>query len=367
MQEKKITLRKPAKQDHSSTQPSGSKEFPNDKAVSLNVEAEGNFVDYGKEIPNLLNCGQVVVFDKDNKIVKHETGVPEDLPEEAKKAWQEFVKQESIEAAVEQQKSKVTQVKLPEPVDISELDEEEKQRVVNVILKSEERLAAYTGSRSTTVPPENLENNPKQQKEDCPKEENKSWQKTVTSGTNNQISGGDPSNVGLEKNPEEEKVFVSEKDLMAFYTAELLNCSKTRFTKSYSMLGRRIEITLRTARSHHVDMVWNQIKLDQQNEKLKTVEDLWRTLIDYSVVVCLHSITIANQKYLLGDEIENILDSFKPRSSTGDTPLPDILDQLKRQEPLVSEPLWRLVVQSWKRFDRLIKAIEEKLLDQSFC
>ncbi len=163
---------------------------------------------------------------------------------------------------------------------------------------------------------------------------------------------------------------ISREDFLAFYTAEFLNVDNVRFMKLYTFMGGRMEMVFRTPRMKQVEAVWTQVKIDQLTGKIGSIDDFWRVVYEYQMVLGLYQVKVGGETKSVGDAVDEILadaDQKQYLDEPDGTPLPYLVRTLQDMAPFSSESCWRLVYQTWQKFNTLVKAMEVKLADESFC
>lgn len=164
----------------------------------------------------------------------------------------------------------------------------------------------------------------------------------------------------------EDAVEVSRDDLLAFATKQFLGTEAAAFLKEYTYLGGRFAVVCRTIPVRWVDACWSQIRMDQTAGRIATVDDLWRTVYEYRMVLGLQSVNAAGRVVEVGAAVDDLMAapySAEYAEEPGGTVLPYLVKTLQEQHPLSSESVWRTIYNAWRAFDKLVGAMEKRLDD----
>jgi hypothetical protein len=138
----------------------------------------------------------------------------------------------------------------------------------------------------------------------------------------------------------------------------------TRFKKKYELFGGRIVVTFRSLLAEENKLVYRQLVLDQQKNRVATEAEWFVQMMDYRLACSLETVTDKNGKVLATvptlEELAFTPDSNEPLS----TPLPKQLDLINKT--MAQEATRRLVGTHLRQFQRLVEALEAMALDPSF-
>lgn len=164
-------------------------------------------------------------------------------------------------------------------------------------------------------------------------------------------------------------------DLLAYVAA----WGEQPFVKCYEFFGGRLRVTLRDPSIRHTELVYTQLTLDSKSGQLVSVDDFWRRLNDYRLVVSLDSLYVNGKTIRFGDELDRFIkeepaptqevydgNGVMTRVLAGDTALPQALETLMETPPLQSETIWRICLTACQRFAALVKKIEARSEDPDF-
>lgn len=327
--------------------------------------------------------GQVVMTEGEKRDLrsvgwKPGNAIPADMARKIQVAKESFLDEETTEGATAKAAKSGHVLKVPAAVNINDLPSEKRaelQRSVEQAQLQAEQIknAEQQMARASNVPPSVREAMMQAGSFFDSRVDDASSPLLPPQATESepQVSAKPEESYRKADKPEEkseEEVAITRDDFLAFYTAEFLNTDKVRFMKSYSLMGGRIELIYRAPRMKAVESVWTQVKVDQLNGKIVTVDDFWRVVYEYQMVLGLQQVKVGGQTIDVAEQVDSVLaDPQDTIEEVGATPLPYLLRTLQEQAPFSSESCWRLVYANWRKFDKLVKAMEVKMDDESFC
>lgn len=137
-----------------------------------------------------------------------------------------------------------------------------------------------------------------------------------------------------------------------------------RFKKKYELFGGRIVVTFRSLLAEENKLIYRQLVLDQQKNKVATEAEWFVQMMDYRLACSLESVADKNGKVLmvipLLEEMAFEADKDEPLA----TPLPKQLDLINKN--MAQEATRRLVGTHLRQFQRLVEALEAMALEPNF-
>lgn len=137
-----------------------------------------------------------------------------------------------------------------------------------------------------------------------------------------------------------------------------------RFKKRYELFGGLVVVTFRSLLAEENKLVYRQLVLDQQKNKVATEAEWFVQMMDYRLACSLE--TIADKKGKVIASIPALEEMVWEQ--TGDeplaTPLPKQLDLVNKY--LAQEATRRLVGTHLRQFQRLVEGLEAMALEPSF-
>lgn len=138
----------------------------------------------------------------------------------------------------------------------------------------------------------------------------------------------------------------------------------TRFKKKYELFGGRIVVTFRSLLAEENKLIYRQLVLDQQENRVATEAEWFVQMMDYRLACSLETIADKNGKVIAMvptlDEMSFTPDKEKPLG----TPLPQQLDLINKN--LAQEATRRLVGTHLRQFQRLVEGLEAMALEPNF-
>jgi len=138
----------------------------------------------------------------------------------------------------------------------------------------------------------------------------------------------------------------------------------TRFKKEYELFGGKIKILFRGLLAEENKLIYRQLVLDQQKNKISTEAEWFLQMMDYRLACSLEQISNNTGQVLsvMPELLERPIDN---KTEPLATPLPAQLDDLNKKV-LAQEATKRLVGAHLRQFQRLIEALEAMALEPSF-
>lgn len=137
-----------------------------------------------------------------------------------------------------------------------------------------------------------------------------------------------------------------------------------RFKKKYELFGGRIVVTFRSLLAEENKLIYRQLVLDQQKNKVATEAEWFVQMMDYRLACSLETVADKNGKVItaipLLDEMAFTPDSDEPLA----TPLPKQLALVNKT--MAQEATRRLIGTHLRQFQRLVEALEAMALEPSF-
>jgi hypothetical protein len=137
-----------------------------------------------------------------------------------------------------------------------------------------------------------------------------------------------------------------------------------RFKKTYALFGGRIVVTFRSLLAEENKLIYRQLVLDQQENRVATEAEWFVQMMDYRLACALESIADKNGKIIAQvptlDEMAFTPDKDKPLG----TPLPQQLALIEKN--LAQEATRRLVGTHLRQFQRLVEGLEAMALEPNF-
>jgi hypothetical protein len=136
-----------------------------------------------------------------------------------------------------------------------------------------------------------------------------------------------------------------------------------RFTKTYELFGGKIIIRFRSLLADENKLIYRQLVLDQQENRVATEAEWFAQMMDYRLACALDTITQKDGKVVA---VIPPLDELKvdPGDNPLATALPKQLDLLN--QTVAQEVTRRLVGTHLRQFQRLVEALEAMALEPSF-
>lgn len=137
-----------------------------------------------------------------------------------------------------------------------------------------------------------------------------------------------------------------------------------RFKKKYELFGGRIVVTFRSLMAEENKLVYRQLVLDQQKNKVATEAEWFVQMMDYRLACSLETISDKNGKVIASiptlDEMPFTQDKDEPLA----TSLPKQLELINKH--LAQEATRRLVGTHLRQFQRLVEGLEAMALEPNF-
>lgn len=137
-----------------------------------------------------------------------------------------------------------------------------------------------------------------------------------------------------------------------------------RFKKKYELFGGRLVVTFRSLLAEENKLIYRQLVLDQQKNKVATEAEWFVQMMDYRLACSLESVADKNGKVISAiptlDEMAFEPDKDEPLA----TSLPKQLDLINKT--MAQEATRRLVGTHLRQFQRLVEALEAMALEPNF-
>jgi hypothetical protein len=137
-----------------------------------------------------------------------------------------------------------------------------------------------------------------------------------------------------------------------------------RFKKKYELFGGRLVVTFRSLLADENKLIYRQLVLDQQKNKVATEAEWFVQMMDYRLACSLESVADKNGKVISAiptlDEMAFEPDKDEPLA----TSLPKQLDLINKT--MAQEATRRLVGTHLRQFQRLVEALEAMALEPNF-
>lgn len=137
-----------------------------------------------------------------------------------------------------------------------------------------------------------------------------------------------------------------------------------RFKKTYELFGGRIIVTFRSLLAEENKLIYRQLVLDQQKNKVATEAEWFVQMMDYRLACSLETVADKNGKVLTAIPMLDEMAFESNKDEPLATPLPKQLALVNKT--LAQEATRRLVGTHLRQFQRLVEALEAMALDSSF-
>lgn len=146
------------------------------------------------------------------------------------------------------------------------------------------------------------------------------------------------------------------------FIATLLGGS--RFKKKYEMFGGKIIITFRSLLAEENKLIYRQLVLDQQINKVATEAEWFVQMMDYRLACSLETIADRKGKVIASIPLLEEMSWDGKKDEPLATPLPKQLELVNQH--LAQEATRRLVGTHLRQFQRLLEGLEAMALEPSF-
>lgn len=137
------------------------------------------------------------------------------------------------------------------------------------------------------------------------------------------------------------------------------------FIKSFSLLGGKFVVNYRTLPVDYSDMCLRQAALDTANEKIRTQDEFFTALLNYRLILGLSSLVISDVEHSVSASVDDYLIENKEVLGKS-TPLPELLNLIRKIPPMDQEPVWRLIGKNYQRFNTIVSSLEARADDPDF-
>jgi len=163
---------------------------------------------------------------------------------------------------------------------------------------------------------------------------------------------------------------VTDEDKRDYFAAFL---GFAHFKKTYDLFDGQLQVTLRTLSPSEIDLCYEQCHVERQRGRLETVADLVEKLARYRTLLQLTRVCGLGQALRFPETVAGW--GFAPPAAAGpgkegqsamaDTVLPQILRAVS-EKLLVSETIYRVLIDLAKGFNRLVDKLEVSVLRPDF-
>lgn len=137
-----------------------------------------------------------------------------------------------------------------------------------------------------------------------------------------------------------------------------------RFKKKYELFGGRIVVTFRSLLAEENKLIYRQLVLDQQQNKVATEAEWFVQMMDYRLACSLESVADKSGKVLMVIPLLEEMAFEANKDEPLATPLPKQLDLINKN--MAQEATRRLVGTHLRQFQRLVEALEAMALEPNF-
>lgn len=138
----------------------------------------------------------------------------------------------------------------------------------------------------------------------------------------------------------------------------------TRFKKEYELFGGKIKILFRGLLAEENKLIYRQLVLDQQQNRISTEAEWFLQMMDYRLSCSLERISDNTGKVL--SLVPELLErKIETKDEPLATPLPAQLEYINK-DVLAQEVTRRLVGTHLRQFQRLVEALEAMAVEPSF-
>jgi len=138
----------------------------------------------------------------------------------------------------------------------------------------------------------------------------------------------------------------------------------TRFKKRYELFGGRLVVTFRSLLAEENKLIYRQLVLDQQKNKVATEAEWFVQMMDYRLACSLETIEDKKGKVIASIPLLEEMPEENNRDEPLATPLPKQLKLVNTH--LAQEATRRLVGLHLRQFQRLVEALEAMALEPNF-
>lgn len=146
------------------------------------------------------------------------------------------------------------------------------------------------------------------------------------------------------------------------FIATLLGAS--RFKKKYEMFGGKVVVTFRSLLAEENKLIYRQLVLDQQINKVATEAEWFTQMMDYRLACSLETIADKKGKVIASIPLLEEMSWENTKDEPLATPLPKQLELVNKH--LAQEATRRLVGTHLRQFQRLLEGLEAMALEPNF-
>lgn len=138
----------------------------------------------------------------------------------------------------------------------------------------------------------------------------------------------------------------------------------TRFKKQYEIFGGKFVVTFRSMLAEENKLIYRQLVLDQQINKVATEAEWFVQMMDYRLACSLETIADKNGKVITTIPVLEEMAWENKKEEPLATPLPKQLSLVNEQ--LAQEATRRIVGMHLRQFQRLVEGLEAMALEPNF-
>ena len=138
----------------------------------------------------------------------------------------------------------------------------------------------------------------------------------------------------------------------------------TRFKKRYEIFGGKVVVTFRSLLAEENKLIYRQLILDQQKNKVATEAEWFVQMMDYRLACSLDTVADAKGKVIASIPLLEEMSWEANKDEPLATPLPKQLDLVNTH--LAQETTRRLVGVHLRQFQRLLEGLEAMALEPNF-
>lgn len=187
-------------------------------------------------------------------------------------------------------------------------------------------------------------------------------------------TGSKPANAAVENCPHcgwpvhmEEPAKIEEADKLSYVQAIM---GGKPFCKIYEFFGGRMQVAFRNLTAKQARLAQNQVRHDYADAAFPGI-DAFVDLMEYRMVFSIDKIqqsdSIRGQTIDVAEAVDDVFEGGLPEGAKEDvTPVPYIIDQLRKQPILANEQVWRMLREQYRRFNELVEFMEARSTDKDF-
>ena len=338
------------------------------KSSGKNEPKKISFSNTGSASQKIVPPGTIMLTDAETKVLRaagYKEGDPLPGPEIAEKIKK---LQESEDAEYQE---RVNQIKgnpffktRKDPVDISALPAEKKKELEDILAKAKDYSFNSAKEKLPKVEQPSQSDLKTQEKSEVLKEEAVVI-KSEPEKPEVSVTGAEPAKTHCQHcgwNLEIEDSKPSANDSFVFVQAVLAGLP---FTKEYEFLGGKLRVEFRTIDTKYGDMCLRQCGYNVAEGKSKTQDEFFVDLLNYRLVFGLHSLVVNDLEHDISGSVDAYVEA-NPEVLGKSTPLPGMLKIIQDLKPLNQEAIWRIIGNTFQKFNKLTSAVEARADDSDF-